>query len=57
MGRKVWVEVKVRLSLEVDEGVEVASVMEEMGHEFTSSTSAASVVDSEILSHEITDSK
>ena len=55
--RKVYVEVKVKLVLEMEEGVEVGEVIDEMDYDFTSNTTNADIVDTEILDHEVTDSK
>jgi hypothetical protein len=53
--RKVYVEVKVRLVLRMDESKEVKQVLDEMGYEFTPLD--ATLEDSEILDYTITDSK
>jgi hypothetical protein len=57
MARKVYVEVKVQLIIDMDEGVEVSEVINEMVHNFDSETENADIVDSEILGYEVTDSK
>lgn len=55
MSRKVFVEVKARLVIDADEGVEISDVISEM--KFVSQIDEADIVDSEILNHEVTDSK
>ena len=55
--RKVYVDVKVRLIINQDDGVETSEVINEMEYSFTSNTSGAEIVDTEIKDHEVTDSK
>jgi hypothetical protein len=55
--RKVFVEIKVKLVLNMDEGVEVAEVINELDYNFKSTLDGADVEDTEILGHEVTDSK
>ena len=55
--RNVTVNVTVKLSLNIDEGVEVSKVIEEMDYDFTSGLDSADVADTEIISHEVTDSR
>jgi hypothetical protein len=57
MSRKVEVEVKVKLQLVVDEGVEVSEIMDEIDYSFTDTTTQADVVDSTIEDYEIIDSR
>lgn len=57
MARKMYVEVKVRLIIEADDGVDLQEVMSEMDYNFTSTTDGASVSDSEIRDFTVTDSK
>ena len=57
MSRKVFVEVKVRLVINADEGVDIGNVINEADYNFTSQTEGAEIEDTEILDHEITDSK
>jgi len=58
MARKVYVEVKVKLIINIDEGTTVEDVLSEMEYEFTTSTDVNADIDStEILGFEITDSK
>lgn len=56
MYRIVTVEVKIKLVMKVDEGVEVAEVLDEMGYEFDL-PSNATLDDSELLDHEVKDSR
>lgn len=57
MSRKVTVEVKVKLIINMDEGVEVQDVINELEYDFTSGMLEAEIMDIEILDHEVTDSK
>jgi hypothetical protein len=57
MARKVYVEVKVQLIIDMDEGVEVSEVINEMVYNFDSETENADIVDNEILGYEVIDSK
>lgn len=57
MSRKVTVEVKVKLTINMDEGVDVSEVINELDYNFTSNTDAADIEDTEIIDHEVTDSK
>lgn len=55
--RKVYVEVKTRLIIEIEEGVELDEVFSDMDYNFCSETEGAIIVDSEITEYEITDEK
>lgn len=56
--RKVTVEVKVKLVINMDEGLEVSDVINELEYDFTANNEgAADIEDMEILDHEVTDSK
>jgi hypothetical protein len=55
--RKVYVKVTARLIINMDEGVEVGDVIDEMDYSFTSQTDGADIVETEILASEIEDSK
>ena len=57
MARKVFVIVTTRLIMELEEGVEVSEVIQEMDYSFTSKTDGAEITDTEIREHEVTDSK
>ena len=51
--RKVYVNVKARLIIELEEGVSVQEVMDEMTYDFISLTAGASMIDMEILDYEV----
>ena len=55
--RKVYVNLTVRLILNVDDGVEISDVIDELDYDFSDNTGSADIVDTEIVDHEVTDSK
>jgi len=55
--RKVYVEVKMKLVINADDGVEVSEIIDEMEHEFIDNTGKADIYDSEILDYKVIDSK
>jgi len=55
--RKVYVEVKVRLIVNAEEGVEIGEVINECDYEFKSQTTGADIVDTEIEDYKVLDSK
>ena len=58
MARKVYIEVKYKLVISIDEDTIVDDVVNEMDYEFTIPTDVnATLEDSEFIEFEITDSK
>lgn len=57
MTRKVTVEVKAKLILDLEEGVAVGDVISEMDYAFVPCLDHGSLVDSEILDWEVKDSR
>lgn len=60
MSRKVYIELKMRLVLSVDEGVDISEALNEMYYEVTPADFHAdkvTVLDTEIRDYEIVDSK
>lgn len=55
--RKVYVDLKMRLILQINEGIPVADVVNELDYDFCDTTGEADVVATEIEDFEITDSK
>jgi len=55
--RKVYVDVSVRLVINIDEGVDIGDVINEMEYSFSDTTTNADIVDTEITGFEVTDSK
>lgn len=56
MARKVYVEIKVRAIITVDEGTEISEVIEDMDYSFNDGDSYQ-FEDTEIRDYEVTDSK
>ena len=57
MSRKVYVNVTTRLIISLDEDTEVSEVIENLDYNFDSQTDTADILDTEILEHEVIDSK
>jgi hypothetical protein len=58
MSLKVYVNMKVRLVIDMDEGVELSSVIDDLNYDFdTGIRDDAGIVDTEILDYEVVDSK
>jgi len=57
MSSKVTVEVKVKLVITIDDGVDVGDVIGDMDYEFTDQTTQATIEDTEILDYDVVDSK
>lgn len=55
--RKVYVEIKVKAIINIEEGIELDEVISEMDYNLTSQTEGAEIIDTQILEHEIMDSK
>jgi len=55
--RTVEVDLKVKLTMKVDEGTEVQQVVDELDYSFDDQTGHATVEDTEILDHEVKDSR
>lgn len=58
MSRKVYVDLKVRIIFNVDEGVEISEVIDDMEYNFmTDNNKGCSIEDTEITDYEVIDSK
>ena len=58
MSRKVYVNVKVRLIIDQDDGEETSEILENMDYHFSASDNDyADIVDTEIVGWEVEDSK
>ena len=57
MSRKVDVKVEARIVIDMDEGVEVSEVLDEMDYNFDSNTDSANIVYTEIVDWEVLGSK
>jgi len=55
--RKVYVNVTTRLIIDMDDGIEVSEVIENMDYDFKPMTEGVDIVDMEIREHEVIDSK
>lgn len=55
--RKVYVDLKVRLVIQIDEGIQLEEVIDELDYNFVDTTTQADVIDTEIKDWEVTDSK
>ena len=55
--RKVYVDIKSRIIVNMDDGVDLNDVISEMNYNFVSGTEGADIEDSEIVDYEVTDSK
>jgi hypothetical protein len=55
--RTVFLELKIKLVMNIDEGVEVSEIIDELDYHFCDTTTKATIEDTEILDYEITDSK
>lgn len=53
--RKVYVNVIVRLVIDVEEGIEIGNIINEMEYDFTSFTEGANIQDSDIIDFEVGD--
>ena len=55
--RKVEVEVKVKINMVVDEGIEIGEILDEMEYHFEDTTTKATIEDTELLDYELRYSK
>jgi hypothetical protein len=55
--RKVYVDVKVRIILNAEEGLEITDILNDMEYDLKSNTTGAEVIDTEMSDWEVTDSK
>ena len=55
--RRVYVELKIKVIIDADEGVDISEVINEMDYDLCSTTYGADVYDTEIIDSNITDSK
>lgn len=55
--RKVYIEVKVRIIVDMCDDITVADTMDNMEHDFVSGLEGATVMDTEIRDYDIQDSK
>ena len=55
--RKVTVKLEFQVILSVNEGIEIAEVINELDYELTDTTTAADIIDAQMINFEILDSK
>ena len=55
--RKVTVKLETRIVMSVDEGVEISDVINELDYQINDTTTAADILDTEIINFEVEDSK
>ena len=55
--RKVTVTLEIRIVMSVDEGIKTSEAIRELDCQVTNTTTAADILDAEIVDHEIIDSK
>ena len=55
--RKVTVKLEMKIVMSVDEGMEISEVIQELDYQVTDTTTAADIMDTEILDYEVIDSK
>jgi hypothetical protein len=55
--RTVTVKVEAKLTMKIDEGVEVSEIIDELEYSFSDTTTKADIEDAEITDFEVTDSR
>ena len=55
--RKVYVTAKIHLIFQIDDGIKIGDVIDELGYNFVSRTDGADIVETEIQDYDVTDSK
>ena len=54
--RKVTIKLQRRVVMSVDEGIEISEVVNELDYQLNDTTTAADILDTEIIDYEIEDS-
>ena len=54
--RKVAIKLEMRVVMSVDEGIEISEVVNELDYQVNDTTTAADILDTEIIGYEIVDS-
>ncbi|HOT88557.1 MAG TPA: hypothetical protein PLC59_08010 [Bacteroidales bacterium] len=57
MNRKVTIEVKYRITLTAEEGVEISELMDDLEPNFQIASGQATIDDEEVIDYEVTDSR
>ncbi len=54
--RKVTIKLEMRIVMSVDEGIEISKVVNELDYQVNDTTTAADILDTEIIGYEVVDS-
>ena len=54
--RKVTIKLAMRVVMSVDEGIEISQVVDELDYQINDTTTAADILDTEIIGYEVVDS-
>jgi hypothetical protein len=54
--RKVTIKLEMRIVMSVDEGIEISQVVDELDYQVNDTTTAADILDTEIIGYEVVDS-
>ena len=55
--RKVTIKLEIRVVMSVDEGIEIAEVVNQLDYQVSDTTTTADILDTEITDYEVVDSK
>ena len=55
--RKVTLTLQMRVVMSVDEGIELSEVVDELDYTFSDTTTAADILDTEIIDYDVFDSQ
>jgi hypothetical protein len=55
--RKVTIKLELRVVMSVDEGIEIAEVVNQLDYQVSDTTTTADILDTEITDYEVVDSK
>lgn len=55
--RKVTVELTIKVQMTVNDGVEIGDIVNELEYDISDTTNLATIEDTEIIDHEVTDSR
>ena len=55
--RKVTIKLEMRVVMSVDEGIEIAEVVNQLDYQVSDTTTTADILDTEITDYEVVDSK
>ena len=55
--RKVTVKLEMKIVMSVDEGMKISELIQELDYQVTDTTTAADILDTEIVDYEVIDSK